>query len=132
MVLVFNKGMRQVLKDHLEHRDYSEEAKILAKPSRVIRQGIFNFVASSFTGNFNSKCQKDAVPLKIKRLVSMILYGDNIKKTLRIKIHKLLLQSLNFYFHTAKKQKLRYNNKRQAVTVRKLQFKYFWVLKFIL
>ena len=92
MALVFNEGMRQDLKDHLEHRDYSEEAKILAKASRIIRQDIFNFVAPSFTGNFNSKCQEDAVPLKIKRLVSMILYGNNIKKTLRINIHKLLLQ----------------------------------------
>ena len=124
--------MRQALKDHLEHRDYSEEAKILAKASRIIRQDIFNFVVPSFTGNFNSKCQEDAVPLKIKRLVSMILYGKSIKNTENQDTQAALTIAQLLFSHCKKTQKLRYNNKRKDVTVRKLRFKYFWVLKFIL
>ena len=50
VVLVFNEGMQQALKDHIERRDYSKEAKLLAKASRIIRQDILNFVPPSFTG----------------------------------------------------------------------------------
>ena len=52
-VLVFNEGMRQDHKDNLKHWDYSKEAKIIAKASRIIWQNIFNCVAHSFIGNFN-------------------------------------------------------------------------------
>ena len=40
VVVVFKEDMRQALKDHLEHRDNFEEAKILVKASRTIRQVI--------------------------------------------------------------------------------------------
>ena len=80
MILMFNEGMQQAHKGHLEHRDYSKEAKILAMVSRIIMQDIFDLLDPSFGGNQNSKWQEYAVPLKIKNLVSLILYVNKMKK----------------------------------------------------
>ena len=70
-VLLFLEGMQQVLKDaHLE-------ALLLTKVARICRQEILS-VDTTFSGSFAVDCQRDITPIT-NQLVSMILYGPNIK-----------------------------------------------------
>ena len=76
-VLLFPEGMQQVLKDaHLDH-DYDNEALLLTKVARICRQEILS-VDTTFSGSFAVDCQRDITPIT-NQLVSMILYGPNIK-----------------------------------------------------
>ena len=69
--------MQQVLKDaHLDH-DYDNEALLLTKVARICREEILS-VDTTFSGSFSVDCQRDITPIT-NQLVSMILYGPNIK-----------------------------------------------------
>ena len=76
-VLLFPEGMQQALKDaHLDH-DYDNKAPLLTKVARICRQEILS-VDTTFSGSFAVDCQRDITPIT-NQLVSMILYGPNIK-----------------------------------------------------
>ena len=49
--------MKNMLKEALKKRDFSEDVAILAKAAAIIRNDIFNHDHFTFTGIFPPKCQ---------------------------------------------------------------------------
>ena len=76
-VLVFPKGMQQMLKDGYLDRNGDNEALLLTKVARICRKEILS-VDTSFSGAFLPNCQRNITPIT-SQLVSMILYGSNIE-----------------------------------------------------
>ena len=78
--LVFKDGMRNVIQDALEKRDFSEDALILARAASIIRKDIFNHEGILFNeSQFPEKCQDKSLPSSLKTLISLILNGSNLK-----------------------------------------------------
>ncbi len=57
-VLIFKEGMGNVLKEGLKKQDFDEDALILAKASKIIRNEVCNHPGFKFTGLFPTKCQQ--------------------------------------------------------------------------
>ena len=51
-IIAFSKSMRSMLRDALKSRSFSEDAIILAKAAKIIREDIFSHNNVKFTGNF--------------------------------------------------------------------------------
>ena len=62
IVLVFNEGMRNLLKEALKNRDFTEYAVILAKAAAIVRKDIFSHQGFKFTGSFPAECQEESLP----------------------------------------------------------------------
>ena len=75
--LVFNKDVGPAIRKACEH-DADTDAIHLARAANIVRREIFN-KESSFPGTYDSQCQASSVPNSLVALVSMILYGPNIK-----------------------------------------------------
>ena len=71
--------MRNMLKDDLKTRDFSEDALILVKAATLVRQDILSHQGFKFIGCFPAQCQEDSIPSNLKSLVSMILSDSNLK-----------------------------------------------------
>ena len=78
-VLIFNEGMRNMLKEALKKRDFDEDAVTLAKAATIVRNDIFNHEGFRFSGSFPTECQEKSLPSSLKYLVSMIMNGPNLK-----------------------------------------------------
>ena len=59
--------------------DADDEAICLAKAAYIIHRNMFG-LHTGFDGSFPRGCQEDAVGKSLVALVSMIMYGHNIKK----------------------------------------------------
>ena len=57
-ILVFKEGMRNMLKEALKKRDFTEDAQILAKAVSIIRKDIFNHDAFKFERSFQKIAKK--------------------------------------------------------------------------
>lgn len=68
-----------MLKEEVQHRDFTDDAKILAKASAIIRKDMFEFDGFTFSGSFEEQCQEKSVPASLKCLISMILNGVSIE-----------------------------------------------------
>ena len=79
ILLIFNEGMQQILKDAMASRDFDQEAVSMARLSKVIRRDISDGKYFKFSGAFPQGCEEHSVPTSLKSLVSMLLYGPNIK-----------------------------------------------------
>lgn len=79
VVIVFKKGMENMLREALKKRDFSEDAVILAKAASIIRNDIFNHQCFNFAGCFPPGCQEDSLPSSLKSLVSLISNGTSLK-----------------------------------------------------
>ncbi len=77
ILLVFNEDIGLAVMKACEH-DADSDAILLARAAKIVRKEIFNLKAT-FTGTFDSQCQISSVPNSLVALVSMILYGPNIK-----------------------------------------------------
>ena len=77
-ILVFEQGMQQMLKQATAC-DYESEALLLAKVAKIIRKEIVSHKGFYFDGKFPSGCQQVSLPSTLKTLVSMLLYGANLK-----------------------------------------------------
>ncbi len=65
----------------IEQEDDIDEDMIgLGKTVNRIRREMFDQSISQFDGNFKNKCQEVSVPTSLKLLISLLLYGTNIKK----------------------------------------------------
>ena len=62
-----------------DSKNHSEEATILAKAAMIIRNGIFNHQGFKFDGHFASKCQENALPSSLKKLISLMYNGLTLK-----------------------------------------------------
>lgn len=75
VLLVFNEGLKKLLKEPMSSRDLESEAISMAK---VIRQEIFDWNSFDFSGSFPPNCQVNSVPTTLKMLMS-ILNGPNVQ-----------------------------------------------------
>ena len=79
VLLVFNEGLKKILKESTSNRNLESEAISMAKLVKVIRQEIFNWNPFNFSGSFPPNCQALSVPTTLKTLVSMLLNGPNVQ-----------------------------------------------------
>ena len=79
IIIVFEEGMKNMLREAIKKRDFSEDVAILAKAATIVRNDIFNHDHFKFTGSFPPKCQTNSLPSSLKSLVSLILNGTNLK-----------------------------------------------------
>ena len=77
ILLVFNDDVGPAVRKACED-DADADAIHLAHAANIVRREIFN-KKTCFTGTFDSQCQTSSVPNSLVALVSMILYGPNIK-----------------------------------------------------
>ena len=78
-VIVFKEGMKQMLKEALTRRDFTEDALILSKAAMIVRNDILGHKGFKFTGSFQQNCQEDSLPSSLRLLVSLIFNGHNLK-----------------------------------------------------
>lgn len=78
-VLVFNEGLQKLIKEELKSRDFEKDALSMVHIAKLIRQEISKTKFCTFSGSFTTDCQDDSVPNSLKVLISMLLYGSNIK-----------------------------------------------------
>ena len=67
--------MRNMLKEALKKRDFTEDAQIFAKAASIIRKDIINHDAFKFEGSFPENCQETSLPSSLKTLISLIFNG---------------------------------------------------------
>ena len=79
IIIVFEQGMKNMLRESLKKRDFSDDIAVLAKAATIVRNDIFDHDHFTFTGSFPPKCQENSLPLSLKSLVSLILNGPNLK-----------------------------------------------------
>ena len=77
-VLVFEQGMQHMLKQATKN-DYEEDALILAKVARIVREDIFSSNGFNFDASFPPDCQQKFVPTSLKSLVTMLMRGADLK-----------------------------------------------------
>ena len=78
-VIVFEEGMKNMLREALKKWNFSEDVAILAKAATIVRKDIFDHDHFTFTGSFPPKCQEDSLPSSLKSLVSLIFNGPDLK-----------------------------------------------------
>ena len=80
-VLIFGNGLRNIVKEALQERDFSDDAAVLAKANncKIVRRDLFSHKGFSFSGTFPVGCQESSVPASLKSLISMIINGLNVK-----------------------------------------------------
>ena len=78
-VLIFRNGLKNIVKEALQERDFSDDTAVLAKAAKIVRRDIFSHEGFSFSGIFPLGCQKSSVPASLKSLISMIMNGLNVK-----------------------------------------------------
>ena len=52
ILLVFNEGMKRLLKESMTYHDYESETILMLKLVKVIRQETFDWEPFQFSGNF--------------------------------------------------------------------------------
>jgi hypothetical protein len=79
IVLVFNQGMKKMLKEAVDSRDFESEALAMLKLVKVLRHEIFEWKSFKFAGSFPSNCQSNSIPTTLKLFISLLLHGSNAK-----------------------------------------------------
>jgi len=79
VLLVFDQGMQQLLKQSSGATNYEDDALILSKAAKIVRKAILESSSFEFDGSFPPNCQQNSVPTNLKCLVSMLLSGSGIK-----------------------------------------------------
>jgi len=77
-ILIFKQGLKELLKDKFESRDFESEALLASKLAKTIRKEIFQWEKNSFSGHFSPTCQSESVPPLLKYLISMIIKGQDV------------------------------------------------------
>jgi len=70
-ILIFKEGMRNMLKEALKKRHFSEDVDILARAASIDRKDIFG-QGFKFDGSFPQKCQETPLPSSLKTPISLI------------------------------------------------------------
>ncbi|XP_014665401.1 PREDICTED: adenylate cyclase type 2-like [Priapulus caudatus] len=92
-ILVFEQGMQQMLKEALKS-DYEDEAMILAKAAKIVRNDIFHSNGFKFNASFTSDCQQNSVPINLKTLEQLLLsvipayIAAEVKRGIVLKMHQ--------------------------------------------
>ena len=78
-VLIFRNRLKNIVKEALQERDFSDDTAVLAKAAKIVRRDMFSHKGFSFSGIFPLGCQESSVPVSLKSLISMIMNGLNVK-----------------------------------------------------
>ena len=80
VVLAFESDIGHTLSAACE-LDHDNDAVVLAKAARIIRQDLFDLRSSTnkFNGSFDDNCQSLSVPVSLLGFVCMVHEGPNIK-----------------------------------------------------
>ena len=78
IVIIFKDGMKDMIKDAVKKRDFTEDALRMVQAATLVRKGIFHHEGFQFTGQFPPGCQEKSLPSILQCLVSMILNGPNL------------------------------------------------------
>ena len=78
VLLVCEKNVRGCLKRACL-LDQDDNTVILAKAANIVCKSIFSSKISPFDGSFTQDCQEESVSHSLLTLVTMILYGTNIR-----------------------------------------------------
>ena len=70
--------MQKILKQAV-NCSYEDDAIVLSKAAKIIREDILNSNITEFNGSFCADCQQQSVPTNVKYFVSMLLNGCTIK-----------------------------------------------------
>ncbi len=81
---------------------YQSEAVQIASIANSIRKEMFEHEKYKFSGQFPSNCQRDCIPYNLKLLISMIMYGPNLKSEGNINSQACLTASQIILFNTKK------------------------------
>ena len=73
IVLVFNQGMKNMLKEAVDSRDFESEALAMVKLVKVLRREIFEWKSFHFTGSFPSNCQSNSA------LTTLVFVTERVK-----------------------------------------------------
>lgn len=95
-VLFFPDGMKQILKEAIEEKDYIQNFVILSKAAKICRQDIFQN-SNSFNGKLED--QGNVNYENINTLISQILYGAVFKSSQHTQQTKSITQTI---IHNAK------------------------------
>ena len=79
VLLVFKDGLKNLLKDSLDSRDFESEAFLICKVAKIIRKEIFQWKPFHFNGEFPPDCQSHSTPVLLNSLISMLINGPNAK-----------------------------------------------------
>lgn len=77
-IISFESGMKTMIREAIEKRDYTEDAYALSKVGNIIRRDMLQHDTYTFTGSFTSRCQEASVSASLKGIVSMILHGTKL------------------------------------------------------
>ena len=66
-----------MLKQAVNTCKYENDALILAKAAKIIRDDIANFNGFNFDGYFPPNCQQNSLPTNLKYFISFLLNGPN-------------------------------------------------------
>lgn len=102
-LLVFNEGLKKVLKEAADVHDYEADALMMAKMVKLLRREIFSSKTCSFTGHFPSDCQSMSVPTALKLFVLMLIDGPNVKSRSECESQASLTISQLIYFNATAK-----------------------------
>ncbi|CAB3995763.1 Hypothetical predicted protein [Paramuricea clavata] len=73
--------MKDMIKDALKKRDFTEDALILAQAATIVRNDIFHHEGFQFTSQYPPGCQKKSLPSSLQCIVSMIVNGPNLAES---------------------------------------------------
>ena len=97
VLLVFKEGLKKLLKDCLDTRDFESEALLISKVAKIIRQEIFQWKQFYFSGQFPPNCQSHSIPT-----LSMLINGPNVKNQNSTESQACLTISQLLLFHAKK------------------------------
>ncbi len=86
-MLLFNEGLKKLLKESMDAQDYECQMLIMAMVVKFLRREILSSKSSPFTGSFLPECQNQSVPAALKLFVSMLLDGYQKKNNACHKLH---------------------------------------------
>ncbi|KAG1676996.1 hypothetical protein GQR58_014039 [Nymphon striatum] len=117
ILLVFNEGLKKILKQAVDSRDFEAEAISMVKLVKAVREEIFDWKLSQFTGSFKHNCQEESVPTSLKSLISMLLNGPNVTGQDETETQACLTISQLIHFNAKNKapvaKKSRHSKKRE-------------------
>ena len=79
ITLVFNQGLKDMLKEAVDFRDFEAEALTMIKLVKVLRKEMMEYKSFEFTGSFSHDCQTSAVPNTLKIFFSLLLNGSSTR-----------------------------------------------------
>ena len=77
-LLVFTEGLQRKLQSAVTARDFDGEAMSMSRVVNSVRCDMAAQDGFEFSGSFPTDCQERSVPVSLKSLVSMLLYGNDI------------------------------------------------------